>query len=741
MRKKFYTVVALCLSALLLFGCNNSTKDSPSKDNDKNNSQNNLVNNTGLTGEELAKLLLADERLDTSILKGSNDLFEAKTAANHLFSSEFISCLKSPINMVNGTCTVTGNTYEWSNFTEYSNIGSFFDSYETNISGTVEAACSIIDIIKTDANITDKWIKYNEDDLTRYMLLVDGNSETLIEDNELAIRICKRYTNDAAQNVYEVFQTEKTYSFEYYFKYIPGVSYEFLISDNGEIRDCLTGVNNGGNWNLFCIGDMGTHCNVSYVMTGNEVSYIFDYSITDDSLQRGILSIASAGLTSDVISIVDDKITIYPNSFSGIQCLRVVTDNVTSDINNLDADILFWEGMYSTMGVTPSIVLSNGNVIEFVDLSSFTTAEEHEAVENTVYYWYGNVAPLGDAYRPELSFHVPGNNITEMLGNFKNYLSSNGINCKYSLDTIIAYAPQGSALLNQFPNTHTINGYTINSYTSAHAGLAAYATIFNTYNGIYETVKDYDSVLINKEEFLAENYDFTSIENITSGTVGLADNTLSIDGLSLTLNNLYLIDAGCSYTVKIAFAVKNENGQYDPCQLMTLSSDEEDFTTYESGDTFTLTQSAGYLLDCELFSGNYDIIGYISTDNDIRVSEFFPITSSDAAGTTYEFDTTAITVNDDGTMTASYVFNYNITYEVDTTEATYTYQDIHDAFICMISDYGTASGVVEQLNADGTYSEYSLGDAPNNCTLRMAYTYDDNGTEATAYCTIILTGK
>lgn len=737
MRKKFYTVVALCLSALLLFGCNNNTKNSSSKDNNKNNGE----NNTGLSGEELAKLLLADERLDTSVLKGSNDLFEAKTAANHLFSSEFISCLKAPINMVNGTCTVTGNTYEWSNFTEYCNTGSFFDSYEANISGTVEAACSMIDIIKTDANITDKWIKYNEDDPIRYMLLVDGNSETLIEDNEFAIRICKRLTNDAAQNVYEVFQTEKTSSYQYYFKYIPGVSYEFLISDNGVIRDCLTGVNNGGNWNLFCIGDMDTHYNTSYVMTGNEVSYIFDYTITDDSLQRGVLSIASAGLTSDIITIFDNSITIYPNGFSGIQCLRVVTDNVTSDINNPDADILFWDGMYSTMGVAPSIVLSNGNVIEFVDLSSISTAEEYEALENTVYYWYGNIAPLGDAYRPELSFRVPGNNITEMLNNFKNYLSSTGISCKYSLDTIIAYAPQGNALLNQFPNTHMINGYPINSYTSAHSGLAAYETIFNTYNGLYEAVKDYDSVLINKEEFLAENYDFTSIENITSGTVSLADNTLSVDGLSLTLNNLYLIDAGCSYTVKIAFAVKNENGQYDPCQLMTLSSDEEDFTTYESGDTFTLTQSAGYKLDCELISGNYDVIGYISTDKDIRVSEFFPITASDAAGTTYEFDTTAITVNDDGTLTATYVFDYNLILEADTTDMDYTYQDIYDSFICMISEYGTPSEIIEILNEDGTYSEYTSTEAPNNCTVRMSYTYDNNGTEATAYCTIVLTSK
>ena len=735
MKKSFFPLVAIALAATLLFGCNGNNNSGDLSDNSQNNP---TVNTTGLSGEELAKLLLADERLDTTVLKGGNDLFEAKAAANYLFSSEFINCLKVPINRTLGTCTVSGNTYEWSNFTEYCNTNSFFDSYEANISGTVESACSMIDIIKTDANITNQWIKYNENDPVRYMLLVDGNSETLIEDNDVMIRICKRYTNDAAQNVYEVFQTEKTYSFEYYFKYIPGGNYEFLSSRDGIVRDCLTGVNNNGNWNLFWIGDMDSHCNATYLMSGNEISYIFDYTISDDNRMPGRLSIASAGLTSDIISINEREITIYPNSFSNIQCLRVVTDKVTTDTSNTDADILHIDNMYATMGISPSIVLSNGNTIDAVDFDTITSPEDYDALQSSVYYRHGNIPALADGYRPELVFSVPGNTIPEQLNNFNAYLNSMGITCKYNMDTIIAYAPQGSALLNQFLNTYTINGYPINTYTSASTGIGAYMTIFNTYNDLFEAVKDYKTVLINKEGFLADNYDFTSVGSITPGNVSISDNILSINGLSLTIDNLYLIDVGGSYTVKFAFAAKNESGQYDPCQLMELTSDEEDFTVYESGDTFTLSQSASYLLDYTLTPGSYDLIGYISTDNNIRVSEFFTITTSVAAGTTYEFENFVITVNEGGSLTAQYIFNPNLLLEVDMTGMEYTYQDIYECFICMISDYGTPLEIVEILNEDGSYSEYASTETPNNCTLRMAYTYDDNGSEKTAYCTIVL---
>ena len=80
MKKSFFPLVAIALTATLLFGCNGNNTSGDLSDNSQNNP---TVNNTGLSGEELAKLLLADERLDTSVLKGGNDLFEAKTAANY----------------------------------------------------------------------------------------------------------------------------------------------------------------------------------------------------------------------------------------------------------------------------------------------------------------------------------------------------------------------------------------------------------------------------------------------------------------------------------------------------------------------------------------------------------------------------------------------------------------------------------------------------------------------------------
>ena len=736
MRKKLFTTVALCLSLSLLFGCNKN----PNSQSNTDNQGNATVNTSGLSGEEIAKLLLADERLDSSTMKGSKDLFEARAAANYLFSSEFVNCLRVPVNYSQGTCTVNGNTYEWSNFTDYCNTDSFFESYETNIKGTVEATCSIIDVIKNDANITDKWLKYNNEDTTRLMLLVDGTSETLIEDNEFAVRICTRYTNESAQNVYEIYQYEKTNTFSYYFKYIPDYSYEYVMYDNNIAIDYLAGINNGGVWNKLCIGIFDVHSNVTYVMTGSSVSYVFDYSVSDAEAS-GHLSIASAGLTSDIISIMDDIVTIYPNSFSGINCLRVVSDNVSTDMNDLTADILFLNDTYATMAASPSIVLSNGNVIEPFHFNENITAEEYDALQNQVYYRHGTVSSGAEGYRPDLSFHVPGNNVTEKITNLNNYLNSVGISCKYDMSAIIGNSATGNALLNQFINTYQLNGMPINTFSNSAAAVHSYNSICTAKQELVASVNDYDLVLINKEDFLISNYDFSSVENIVPGTIEFSEDTINVSGLSFTLNNLLLIDEGTSYTIKLALAKKNEDGVYDPCQTVALGSDNEVFTAYESGDSFTLEQNASFSFNVYLEEGDYDLVAYLSTDNDIRVSEFVPITTSASAGTVYEGTSANITVNNDGTMTASYVFDYNISIEVDTTDATYTYQDIYDAFICIISDYGTATDIVEQLNEDGTYSEFTADTVPNDCTLRMAYTYDDNGVAATAYCTLILTSK
>lgn len=729
MKKKLLTITAMVLSAVLLFGCNDNT----SSDNSSGDAQ----NTTKLSGEEIAKLLLADERLDSSALSKGSNILQAKEACNYIFSSDFINCIIIPKIHFQGTCIVSGNTYEWSGFTEYCNIESFFSSYETNINSTVESACSLIDIIKEDVNITDQWIKYNYEDPSQYMLMVDGNSETLIENSDTLYRICKRYTNSSAQNVYEICQYDYETANSYYFSYIPGISYEYVSKLNGLLDMCVIGTNNGGLWNLFYTVNTGDHCNASYVMAGHDVSYIFDFMIFDGGANSANLSIASGGLTSDILRISDNEISISPNAFSGIQCLRAVTDKITTSHEDTSADIIIVDGQYATVSISPSIVLSNGTVIEPIDFENLTS-EEAETIYETVFYRNGAISAGADGYVPSLTFYVPGSSLTEMLSNFKSYLSSVGITCNYSYNTIINKAGTGTALLNQFLNSYKLNGLSINNYTNTLAAMNSYNSIFDANALLLDSVKDIDVVLVNKEGFLADNYDFTSISNVSSGNLSFADDTLSIDSLSLTLDNLYLIDKGTSYTIKLALAAKTTTGTYDPCQLITLTSDNEVYTTYDSGDSFTLSQTAAYDMNFMLNEGDYDVIGYIATSNDIRVSEFFPITSTAIAGTTYEATNATIVIGENGNLTVSYIFNYNIVEEVQTTGITYNYNDIYDYFLCSIAEYGTASEIVEQLNSDGTWSEYSSENTPGNCTLRMAYTYDNDGSEATAYYTLVL---
>lgn len=732
MKKNIFFIVATALCASLLFGCKgDTTTDNPTTEEPYT---------TNLSGEEIAKLLLASERLDSTVLSKGSNILEAREAFNYIGSNDFINCLILPKIYLQGTCNVSGNTYEWSEFTDYCNIESFFSSYETNISSTVENACSLIDIIKENANITDKWIKYNHEDTTQYMLMVDGVSETLIESSDVSYRICKRYTDSAARNVYEICQYDYETANSYYFSYIPGDSYEFVSKLNGRTDICVIGDNTDGLWNLFYTVDTGDHCNASYVMSGSDVSYIFNFMIFDNKDNYAELAIASGGLTSDILRIYDNEVSIYPNAFSGIKCLRLITDKVTTSHDDSSADILEINGTYSTVNASPSIVLSNGTVIEPFNYENLT-AEEADAIYESVHFRNGVISAGADGYTTTLSFYVPGSSLTERLHNLKAYLTSVGITCNYNFDTIISKAGTGSALLNQFLNSYKLNGMSISNYSNTVAAMNSYNTKFDANAALLNNVKDYDVVLINKEEFLAENYDFSSISDISSANTDFADDTLSVDSLSLTLDNLYLIDEGSSYTIKLAFAAKPENGIYDSCQMAILASDNEVYTTYESGDTFTLSQNATYSMDLELTFGEYDIVGYIATSNDIRVSEFFKLTSSVTAGTTYEYDNMLITVNEDGSLTAAWIFNYNITTEISTAGISYTYNDIYDSFLCYIANYGTASGVVEQLNADGTWSEYSLGDTPTDCTLRMAYTYDDNGSEATAYYTLVLVSE
>ena len=131
MKKSQLRVTAFLLIIAFIFcmfsGCGNS--------NDKNTA----------VGTQAAKLLLANERLDTKILNESvkavfgadnSDKLSYGSTGDFLYGS-FGKFNLPFLNQV-GTFKQSGNTYEWSNFGDYSNISSFFDSYKTNAEGAVK---------------------------------------------------------------------------------------------------------------------------------------------------------------------------------------------------------------------------------------------------------------------------------------------------------------------------------------------------------------------------------------------------------------------------------------------------------------------------------------------------------------------------------------------------------------------------------------------------------------------------
>ena len=176
MKKIFTRTITLCLLLAMSVGCLSSCGLGGSAPN--------------LTGTEKAKLLLANQRLDSSVLTGSLNMLtnsDGSLNASLVLPNDDLYATLGGISIQIleklGTCNKNGDTYEWKAFDDYCNIDSFFDSYMAAIEGSVEQASAMIDHLKTDVNVVEKWVGY-QDDPTAYMLSVEGSTDTLYEKYE-----------------------------------------------------------------------------------------------------------------------------------------------------------------------------------------------------------------------------------------------------------------------------------------------------------------------------------------------------------------------------------------------------------------------------------------------------------------------------------------------------------------------------------------------------------------------------
>ena len=611
MKKIFTRTITLCLLLAMSVGCLSGCGLGGSAPD--------------LTGTEKAKLLLANQRLDSSVLAGSLNMLtnsDGSLNASLVLPNDDLYATLGGISIQIleklGTCNKKGDTYEWKAFDDYCNIDSFFDSYMVAIEASVEQATAMIDHLKTDVNVVDKWVGYKDEPIA-YMLSVEGSTDTLYEKLEDGYRICKRTTNSKAENVYELFQfgeasdgrPEDVYES---MVYVPGKRYEFSLDMGEQMNLYLILEKIDGEWNMLCMSAMPTHVNVTNLVTTKDITYVYDYMVPKNSSEplNAVLSLATANRGCDLIRIQDSLFTMFLHGYKGINSMKV-----TASSNDINVS----EGMYGSYGnVIPSIVLSNGSSIE-----------PYQTMANDTVTYSAGIASTGvDGYMLTADFQVAGSNMSERFNNYKAFLAESGITCKVNIDKLMSYAVKGEKKLGTFLDSYKWNGYTINTYSNITKAIGVEKETFKTFATMYNDVKDNEFVDLSiYNQSAIDGINFAVVDTFSKGTLTWNDEsgTVTVSDMSMTISDKTLLEAGTQYTIVIGYAQKDpeDSSKYDPCSIYPLLSENYTFTTYSEGDSFTLTQNATFNATTEFDTTGFDLIACIVTSDGIRVSEIVSV--------------------------------------------------------------------------------------------------------------------
>ena len=717
---------------------NETTK--PSSGNNNNN-KNPL---SKLSGKDITKLLLANKRLDSSVLKDSNNIIIAD--ASEIIKtnmSSFIECALRPNRLslisAKASCTVSGNTYKWSGFDSYCNITSFFDSYENAIKGCVEQTSDAIDYAKQYVGGLDVWVPSNVES-EHIMLSVSGNAEYLYQKGPDGYSVCSRYTNDEGKNVYEIYDYEGASSGDLvktYMLYIPDERYEFSLDMGQTMNLYVIAENTRGYWNLYYVSDMGEHANATNLMSTSKIAYAFDYML-GNNFEDGITSCVtfiSQDKKCDYLKVNGNTVTLFPCGFNGIKSFKITASSnevANQGSENGNTKVVVSEGDYFTTNGGIEIELSNGKVIKQGDTFC----------DGKVKYNYGNVTYVADyGYYPDIQFVVEGNSVDEIMNNFNQFLTANNITCKGDMKNIINNAVTGDILLKQFPASYEWNGYTLDSYANIKSAIAKEKASFTTFENMYNKVKNNKTATITQLGNSLLAYDFAKLDSFNAGTVTYKDGKVTVSGMSAALKDFALIDKNGKYCINLALAAVSESNPnaYDLCTMVPLESSNKQFTIYTSGNTFTLTQAAEFDANVLLEIGTYYLVAYVSTEDGLPVSVLTEVKTADAISG--ENSGLQLTVGRDtsGRVTFTYAEISDVYVLAEKSLSSYTFEEIQELLLSAVIDVGTPTTRNVEIWNGSSWVVADGSAAITGTTVRMAYVRTTPDGDESAY--VYLQGK
>ena len=683
--------------------------------------------NIGLSGTDMAKRLLAEERLNSALLKNKGDIFEngikvmrnladiatANLNVPHVGRDAVMTNLSTAVNLSTvltgdyiGKLEIDGDTFIWSDFEENNNSYDYFKDLTENIIFSAEVAADLIDNIKKQVRVIDKWVAMES---THYYLSVEENSEILCEldTRDEFLSICKRYKNADGKDVYELFRKQDGYQSR--MTYSPGERYELssTFGANGEDGTYFTADNSKGYWETYVLGKAPQHYNVSYFIMKDDICYDAFYDPKNGDIP--LLKVMSADRATDIFHFSDygdtSSVSLQFAGFDGIK-------NIVADAENVE----YVKGEYA------NLTSSEHGVVNFENGKNVRVGDTFgdNVMVNAIHAIYGAVG-----YTGEVILNIHGETRNERLQSLKSFLNEYGMRCRRDIDEVFRGIDRAYVDVDGIIKYYKWNGIIVTDEDRIADAIEIELARFADMESIYTDIKDAEVIDYSDTRRIAMNIKFAPITEKANENVTLDGTGVSVGNISLTIKDttLYVVDE----PYKIAFALTEVNGENG---LIHIDVENDATAIYTDGNKFTVSASD---LSFELptpAAGSYTLVAYISTADGIRSSGYVPVSFDRVSETTVTLDSTSVSAKNgtDGvTITYSDITDFTVSLVSDS-------KLDYEAFKLLIAakafEHGTPSETVEIKSGDGFTSLSGAETEIASGTYRIGYTVH-NGSSAT----------
>ncbi len=603
-----------------------------------------------------------------------------------------------------------GNKYHFQNISGASNTGIVVESRFFGIDFDVERAAEIIDIIKNQLNITNKWVEIRG---SEYLLTVEDNLEKLFcryaTEGGMQISVCERTTRDDAKSVYQMYydilegDEIKRYN-PSYMVYIPNERYEYYYEHDGNGTDYVIAENERGYWNILMPNvHKDGYGDCSNLVIKNGFAYynssgLIDENSTEISCGEGGVVISN-DLKHDIISISgghnSSSTAIYLENINNLSYFSTNEENISI----YDSSVFF--GYQVNDGSNIEVVLTNGSVIKTGDVVTTDSGTVEVGVGESIFYTNPGFADEQQSAR--ILLDISGGTVDEKLKVLYEFFDATGIEFAYDKNSISSTLDVGSDMFDSISDNYLWNGERINTLQGLIDGQKNLHQTWDYLLNEFNKVKDNEKQSVINLEAVGSSTNFANVRSLVGENNSYSNNIIKIDNLALTVDKSRLLENGKSYILKVGISKAIEGSEYTGEFTVGLKAKNgETKYTYE-GSNLTLTQSGEYELPSVLDEGNYVIVAYVATaDEEIRVSKIVPIAFLNTEEEMIENDFSVRKVwSNNGSLMVNYTPNLEIVVSMKEIKATYTYNEVRRALMSQILACGYPIFDAEITNANG----------------------------------------